>query len=229
MIGLLFFASCKQDNSTHEAIPQAQTTKKELKKSTTKIVEKKTNDIPIVDVTSEWKEISDAQGISLDLRYATSNNFVKTTLYDCPRCYLRPEVAEALEQANNELLAKGYKLKMFDCYRPQGIQEKLWEIKPDEDYVTMPSKGSMHSRGLAVDLTLETKEGQNVDMGTDFDYFGEKAHYTYREFPQEILRNRYLLKHTMEKYGFKSIRTEWWHYSMTDLKYPLSDWEWTCK
>ena len=112
-----------------------------------------------------WKEIAFLEkDIQLDLRYATSNNFVKEQLYDCPRCFLRPEAAEALYEVQTTLQEKGYSLKLFDCYRPKSIQERLWEKVPNASYVTPPQKGSMHNRGYAVDATLLDSEGIEVDL-----------------------------------------------------------------
>lgn len=179
--------------------------------------------------TNEWDEISyDDDSILLDLRYAQTNNFVKKKLYKCPRCFLRPDIAEKLNSANRELLKKGYKLMVFDCYRPKPVQEELWKMVPDEDYVAAPWKGSMHNRGLAVDLTIADKNDNELDMGTPFDFFGEEAHFSYTNLPPQVLANRQLLKSTMEKYGFQSIRTEWWHYSVSAGSYPISDWQWQC-
>lgn len=117
---------------------------------------------------------------------------------------------------------------MLDCYRPRPIQQRLWNKMPNANYVTPPKKGSMHNRGLAVDLTIVDKNGAELDMGTPFDDFSEKAHYDYTKLSPKILENRKLLRQTMESVGFKGIRTEWWHFSFA-ATYPLSDWLWRCK
>ena len=89
----------------------------------------------------QWTEISGDKQIDLDFPYATTNNFVKTKLYPCPRCFLRTDVAIAVRQANQQLQQQGYGgLRLFDCYRPQPIQQKMWNIKPDERYVANPHK-----------------------------------------------------------------------------------------
>ncbi len=179
--------------------------------------------------TTAWAEILEMpDGIHIDLRYATENNFTGKVLYDCPRCFLRPEVAEALRLAQMDLKEKGLGLKVFDCYRPQFVQEKMWEIIPDPNYVANPKSGSMHSRGLAVDVTLTDSLGNELDMGTDFDYFGVEAHSDYLELPTPVLDNRQLLRETMENYGLIGIRTEWWHFSMRGLSYPLDSMRWDC-
>ena len=179
--------------------------------------------------TDEWDELTYIEdGILIDLRYAQTNNFVKKKMYNCARCFLRPEVAEKLLEANRELAKQGYKIKVLDCYRPRPVQEELWKIMPDEDYVAAPWKGSMHNRGIAVDLTIVDKNNVELNMGTPFDFFGEEAHFTYLNLPEQVLENRRLLKNTMEKHGFQSIRTEWWHYSMPSSMNSISDWQWHC-
>jgi len=180
--------------------------------------------------TTRWLDLADLDPtILLDIRYATTNNFVIQKMYDCPRCLLRPEVARAIVRAHRELQKKGLGLKMFDCYRPRPVQQKLWDKLPDPHYVANPQKGSMHNRGVAVDLTIVDKNGRELNMGTPFDYFGEKAHSDYAGFPDSILANRRLLKKTMYRAGFKPIRTEWWHYSWLIKKYPISDMLWHCE
>ncbi len=187
--------------------------------------------IPPIDYdSSQWTELIRLDSsIVLDIRYATTNNFVKEQLYDCGRCFLRPEAAEALVKVNQQLKTKGYRLKMLDCFRPLPIQQKLWDKFQNPSYVTPPSKGSMHNRGLAVDLTIVDEKGEQLDMGTAFDFFGKEAHHTYTGHSDAINANRALLKETIEQFGFKGIRTEWWHYSFTQKRYELSDMLWECK
>lgn len=179
--------------------------------------------------TSDFTELTEDEGIALEIRYATNNNFTKQKIYDCARCYLRPEAADNLLKAQSELQKKfGYTFKIFDCFRPRPYQQRLWDVVPDDKYVTPPAKGSMHSRGLAVDLTLVDVDGKELDMGTPYDFFGEEAHYGYNH-PEAVKRNRWILKSTMEKYGFGGIRTEWWHFSYRKTSYPLDEWVWDCK
>lgn len=173
--------------------------------------------------------ISLESSIKIDIKYATTDNFVKEKMYNCGKCFLRPEVAEAIVKAQKQLGKKGYGLKMFDCYRPRPFQQRLWDKVPDDRYVTNPKKGSMHNRGAAVDLTLVDKNGKELDMGTPYDFFGEKAYQTCTDLPKNVLENRKLLNSTLESVGFKTIRTEWWHFSYTKKKYALSDWLWDCK
>lgn len=223
----------KQEDQTSEPAnrPQAEDNQPqtaEPTKETTREVK------TIADVKSEipdsWIELTSEEGFTVDIRYATPNNFTKKKIYDCGRCYLRPEAAEALTIIQNELKQKyGYSIKVFDCFRPRPYQQRLWDAVPDPDYVTPPAKGSMHSRGLAVDLTIVDKNGKELDMGTEYDFFGEEAHQDYNNLKPEVAKNRQLLKSTMERHGFNSIRTEWWHYSYGQKSYPLDGWVWPCR
>ncbi|WP_281543320.1 M15 family metallopeptidase [Maribacter aestuarii] len=164
-----------------------------------------------------------------DMRYATENNFLKAKVYDCPECYTRVKTAKALIAANEEFVKNGVKIKFFDCYRPNSVQYKMWEIVPNPQYVANPVKGSIHNKGGAVDITLVTLDGVELDMGTDFDFFGKKAYHDNTDLPQDILDNRKLLKETMEKYGFWSIRTEWWHYNLSAASNDkVANFKWPC-
>ena len=180
--------------------------------------------------TKQWTELTSLDNtIKIDIRYATTNNFTKTKMYDCDRCFFRPEAARALAKAHKALKDKGYGgLKMFDCYRPKPFQQRLWDKVPDDRYVTPPWKGSQHTRGLAADLTIVDKNGNELDMGTEFDNFTERAHSDNMNLPKNVLENRQLLRGAMEQVGFKGIRTEWWHFAFQKKKYALSDWVWHC-
>ncbi|WP_435577474.1 M15 family metallopeptidase [Gilvibacter sp.] len=160
-----------------------------------------------------------------DIRYATDNNFVGEAVYDCGICLLRPEAAQALNEANEYFMSLGYCIQIYDCYRPYPVQKKLWEKVPNPAYVANPyDGGSIHNRGAAVDLTLVDFNGDPVDFGTDYDYFGREAHIDYMEHSSEVLSNRKLLSEGLAKFGFKGIRTEWWHFSYTkNSGYPISE------
>lgn len=160
-----------------------------------------------------------------DMRYATKNNFVGEVLYDTCRCLLRYEVAKDIIKANNEFKQHGYHIKFFDCYRPLHVQQKMWDKVPVSGFVANPMRGgSVHNRGGAVDITLVDSSGKELDMGTDFDFFGLKANHTYQNLEPHILKNRNLLKTVMERHNFRAIRSEWWHYSHTKAwHFPVSD------
>jgi D-alanyl-D-alanine dipeptidase len=164
-----------------------------------------------------------------DLRYATDNNFLKKQVYDCAECYTRVKTAKALLKANTDFMNNGVKIKFFDCYRPNDVQYKMWAIVPNPQYVANPKKGSIHNKGGAVDITLVTLDGEELDMGTDFDFFGKKAYHDNFDLPENILANRKLLKETMEAYGFWSIRTEWWHYNLSaGSNAKIANFKWEC-
>ena len=166
---------------------------------------------------------------SFDLRYATDNNFMKAQVYECPECYTRVKTARALIAANRDFMAQGVRIRFFDCYRPNSVQYKMWEIVPNPQYVANPDKGSIHNKGGAVDITLETLQGEPLDMGTDFDFFGKRAYHDNMDLPEPILSNRRLLKETMEAHGFWSIRTEWWHYNLrASTNDRVADFKWPC-
>ncbi|MBP7184648.1 MAG: M15 family metallopeptidase [Saprospiraceae bacterium] len=167
--------------------------------------------------------------IKLDIKYATDDNFVKEKMYQCEACYLRKDVAKSIITIQKHLQKKGLGLKIFDCYRPLDVQKKLWQKMPDPRFVMNPSKGSEHNKGGAVDLTIIDSKGQELDMGTKYDFFGPEAYHTYRKLPKQVLENRLLLTETMKRFGFREIRTEWWHYSYKKKNYPISNWNWSCK
>ena len=194
--------------------------------------------VPREDALKSLVDIADTTFVRLadyssdfeyDLRYATENNFLKAKVYNCAECYTRVKTAKALIKANNDFIKQGYKIKFYDCYRPNSVQYKMWEIVPNPQYVANPVKGSIHNKGGAVDITLETLSGDELDMGTDFDFFGKKAYHDNTDLPKEILKNRKVLKETMEKYGFWSVRTEWWHYNLSSASNDrIADFKWEC-
>ena len=164
-----------------------------------------------------------------ELKYATPDNFLKQAVYDCGECYLRKSTAEALVKANEAFKQLGYRIKLFDCYRPLSVQKKMWKILPGTHYVANPAKGSKHNRGAAVDLTLVDAEGKELNMGTPFDFFGKEAHHTYTQHSKEVLENRKLIKETLDKYNFKSIYSEWWHYEFRpEMQSKVENFEWQC-
>jgi len=164
-----------------------------------------------------------------DMKYATDANFLKTKVYDCEACYLRLKTIKSLIDANVAFQSLGFRIKLFDCYRPLDIQKKMWEIVPNADYVADPKKGSIHNRGGAVDMTLVDANGKELDMGTSFDFFGPEAAHNYQGFSKKIRKNRLLLKDIMLKNHFKSFDSEWWHYNLVDSnKDELANFKWNC-
>ena len=229
---ILFIISSCGETTTSNNIP---TSPQETSSSAPKLPKEEPKPIPLNNTitydydTTQWTELIHLDStILIDLRYATDNNFVKEKMYDCARCFLRPEAAKAVLVAHQQLKEGGLGLKMYDCYRPRPVQQKLWDKVPNASYVTPPSRGSMHNRGTAVDLTIVDTEGNELDMGTDYDFFGREAHQDFTGLSEEILANRKLLKSTMAAVGLKHIRTEWWHYSYPAVDYELSDMLWPC-
>jgi len=165
-----------------------------------------------------------------DMKYATDDNFLKAKVYDCAECFLRLKTVKALIAANTDFIKKGYKIKLYDCYRPLSIQKKMWEIVSNPEYVADPKKGSIHNRGGAVDISLVDSKGKEVDMGTPFDFFGSKASHNYTNLSKKIKSNRLFLKEIMIKNGFNSFDSEWWHYNLkTGLKDKVSNQKWNCE
>ncbi len=170
-----------------------------------------------------------SDGFAYEMRYATTNNFLKAKVYDCAECYTRAKTARALLLANADFKEQGYKIKFFDCYRPNDVQYKMWAIVPNPQYVANPVKGSIHNKGGAVDITLVTLADEAVDMGTDFDFFGKRAYHDNLDLENDVLNHRKILKETMEKYGFWSIRTEWWHYNLSSASNDaIANFKWSC-
>ena len=160
-----------------------------------------------------------------DIRYATSNNFTGVPVYSIAECFLEEVAARALHAAQQEFMAHGLSLKVFDGYRPLSVQKIFWNLVPDETYVANPSKGSRHNRGCAIDVTLiDLKTGKELDMGTDFDDFSEKAHRDYQRISETASKNRMLLESIMQKHGFIGWHAEWWHFDYKDWeKYHVRD------
>jgi D-alanyl-D-alanine dipeptidase len=170
-----------------------------------------------------------SQDFVYDMKYATDDNFLKAKVYDCAECYLRYKTVKALIEANRKFMKKGFKIKLFDCYRPLDIQKKMWSIISNPKYVANPSTGSIHNRGGAVDITLVDFEGKELDMGTTFDYFGKEAGHDYPAFSKSIKYNRNLLRMVMIKAHFNSFDSEWWHYNLkTGLNDSVSNFKWPC-
>lgn len=164
----------------------------------------------------------DVFDVDIHLSYGTKDNFTGKIIYHNPVCFLHEEAATKLQKAVIYAKALGKRLLIFDAFRPKEAQSLLWESCPSAEFVTPPEKGSPHSRGVAIDLTLLDEKGKALDMGTGFDDFTQKSHHTYFDFPKEILQNRHLLLSIMTLAGWDFYRNEWWHYQLFDSKsYPL--------
>jgi D-alanyl-D-alanine dipeptidase len=185
-------------------------------------------DGPFVDVRSVDPTIT------VELRYAGRNNFLRRSLYPHgTHALARPEVASALAAAQSFLRRYQYGLKIWDAYRPVEVQAVLWQASHNSDYVANPEigVGSLHSWGIAVDATLVDSWNRDVRMPTDFDDFTPAAMWPYVGSPfqiggygrslkfadvREITGHVRLLKYAMYKNGFCGLRTEWWHFTLVD-------------
>ena len=157
--------------------------------------------------------------ILVDLRYATPNNCVGVALYppDFP-CLARPEMAVRLHLAQQMLHEWGYRLKIWDAYRPLTAHQKLWQKFSKRGYVADPATGpgSLHSWGLAVDVTLVDLLGHDVSMPSDFDVFTPDASALYHGKDQKAAFHLRLLQSAMGAAGFFGLTTEWWHFAVRD-------------
>src|SRR5512142_126839 len=139
-------------------------------------------------------------GIAIDIRYATTNNFMHQQLYPVAKAYLRYPAALALREVENELAPQGLGLKIFDAYRPYSITEKMWEPIRNADFVADPAQGSRHNRGAAVDLTLiDLRTGQELPMPSGYDEFSDRARRNYTGGTQQELADRQKLEDVMKR------------------------------
>ena len=176
-----------------------------------------------------------------EIRYFSTYNFIGDRIdgYEEPCAILTKEAARALKTVSNEMMVQGYRLKIYDAYRPANAVKHfvLWGIEdtdvrmkpyfyPDLQKQELFAKGyiaklSSHSRGSTVDLTLlDMATGKEVDMGSPFDYFSEKSHPDYKDITEEQYENRMKLQHVMVRNGFKPIDCEWWHFTLENEPYP---------
>lgn len=160
--------------------------------------------------------ITDADGILLDLRYASVDNLLGRAIYGRAVALLRPPARDALLAAARHAAALGLKLKVFDAFRPLEAQWAFWHAAEDKTFVADPRGGGTHPRGIAVDLTLaDAVSGEELAMGTGFDDFTPlSAHDRVEGLPAEAIRNRALLLGLMTARGWEHYGPEWWHYHL---------------
>ncbi len=163
--------------------------------------------------------------IDIDLRYAQPDNFTGSTIYDHAVAYLHQDALAALVHAADLATTHGMRLRVLDAYRPSAAQWRLWAALPDPRFVADPRTGSMHTRGVAVDLTLCDAGGTPLDMGTAFDEMTESSFHGAVDITMEAQRNRGLLLGLMTLAGWVHHPYEWWHYNLpAPTRYPpLSD------
>jgi len=173
-------------------------------------------------------------GIHLDLRYATTNNFMGKRLdgYKAARAFLLPGVAKKLLEVQMELEKKGLALKIYDAYRPLRAERQMLDWARDTGHDNLLKDGYLyshikpwhrhgHSCGNCVDLTIVDKNGRELDMGSSFDDFSEKS--WIRSATGKALENRLLLRDLMAEHGFRDFYKEWWHFTYWDEVGPLLD------
>ena len=199
-------------------------------------------DLVLSDDSSDFVLLSEAvPDVILEIRYYSTYNFVGERIdgYEEPLAMLTAEAAAALKEASDELAGMGYRLKIFDAYRPQMAVTNFmnWALDPEdtrmkeyfypelEKDVLFPqgyiAEHSGHSRGSTVDLTLfDMTTEREVDMGGTFDYFGQLSHPDYTEITEEQYAMRMLLREVMVKHGFRPLEEEWWHFTLEDEPYP---------
>ncbi len=160
--------------------------------------------------------------VDVALAYATSDNFTGRPVYGRAECWLHPEAARHLGRAVRLAEALGLRLRIFDAFRPQEAQWILWNHTPDPEFLADPRRGSPHSRGVAVDLTLVDAGGRALDMGTAFDAFTPLSHHGNTGISPEAQKNRYLLQGIMTTAGWDFYASEWWHYQLFGAqRFPL--------
>ncbi|HQA08020.1 MAG TPA: M15 family metallopeptidase [Syntrophomonadaceae bacterium] len=158
--------------------------------------------------------------LHIDIRYAGENNILRRPIYSSPHAYLRLGTAKKLKKAQEEFLDCGYSLKIWDAYRPPQAQFELWKEYPDARFLVNPNiRPSQHSHGIAVDVTLVDKQGNELDMPSGFDDFTAKADRDYNDVSEEQANNALLLEMIMKENGFDSIFYEWWHFIDHDRAY----------
>jgi D-alanyl-D-alanine dipeptidase len=163
--------------------------------------------------------------IQLEIRYATTNNFMSTAFYSQARAFLQRPAAEALVAALQDLKQQGFGLLIYDAYRPWYVTKMFWEAVPPEDkvFVADPEKGSKHNRGCAVDLTLyDLKTGKPVEMTGGYDEMSGRSYPNYPGGTSLQRWHREVLRSAMEAHGFQVYEAEWWHFDYKDWeKYPI--------
>lgn len=194
------------------------------------------------DDASDFVLLSEAvPDIILEIRYFSTFNFIGDRIdgYDEPVALVTRETAAALKKVSAELAGKGFRLKVFDAYRPQKAVDHFmrWALDAEdirmkqyfypglEKEVLIPqgyiAEHSGHSRGSTVDLTLfDMKTGNDADMGGAFDYFGELSHPDYRGITDEQFQNRMILRNAMLAHGFRPLAEEWWHFTLGNEPFP---------
>lgn len=160
--------------------------------------------------------IDESFGVELDIRYASKNNVTGVSFYENDLCYLHKDTVACLEKTVKLAKIQGYKIKIFDGFRPLKAQQFLFDKFPGGEFVSNPQTGVVpHCRGVAIDLTLiDEKTGEELDMGTEFDDFSSKAYHASVEVSAQAQKNRFILMGLMLSSGWDFFSKEWWHYQL---------------
>jgi zinc D-Ala-D-Ala dipeptidase len=170
----------------------------------------------LVEVTPE------RHGVLVELAYAGERNFTGRRIYGSGRAWVHRDLEPCLKRAAELAVLAGFRLKVLDAYRTPEAHEVLCGFISDPRYVADPKRGSNHSRGTAVDVTLTDGAGLELDMGTPFDAMEEASHHGAAGLPCACHRHRFLLLGIMAQAGFRSLDEEWWHYQLPEARsYPL--------
>jgi zinc D-Ala-D-Ala dipeptidase len=174
--------------------------------------------LPLVSIAEATHDVL------IELIYAGANNFTGQVIYEHPLCFLHPQAEAGLRKAVLAAREMGLRLKVLDAFRPQEAQEALWAVAPLPGYVADPAKGSNHTRGVAIDLTLVAADGEDLDMGTPVDTMTPASHHFHDGHSAAIQINRARLLTLMLEAGFVHYAQEWWHYQLPDAHdFPLID------
>jgi D-alanyl-D-alanine dipeptidase len=165
----------------------------------------------LIEVTSEK-----VPGLVLEIRYATEQNITGKKIYADKRAWLREETIRNLAQVARELEEKGYRLVLWDGWRPASAQKALWAAKPDGRFLTPPNRISRHTRGTSVDVSLADRNGKTLEMPSDHDEFTDRADEDFSDVPKEVAQRARLLRKAMFRAGFSGVPDEWWHYDLRD-------------
>ena len=165
----------------------------------------------LIEVTSEK-----VPGLVLEIRYATEQNITGKKIYADRRAWLREETIRKLAQVARELEEKGYRLVLWDGWRPASAQKALWAAKPDGRFLTPPNRISRHTRGTSVDVSLADRNGKILEMPSDHDEFTDRADEDFSDVPKEVAQRARLLRKAMFRAGFSGVPDEWWHYDLRD-------------
>jgi len=170
----------------------------------------------LIEITPE------THGVELELAYASADNFTGEPVYARAVCYLQREAEAKLCRAVELAAELNLRLRVFDAFRPAEAQWKLWNHTPDPEFLADPRRGSPHSRGVAIDVTLIGADGAPLEMGTEFDFFSPRSHHGNTEVSAEAQRNRLILLGLMTAADWDFYRCEWWHYQLFNSRsFPL--------